>query len=33
MRNQDKDVKAKVKNIKMCNIKVQIHLYYDKKKT
>jgi len=31
-RNQDKDVKAKVKNIKVCDTKVQIHFYYDKTK-
>jgi hypothetical protein len=28
--NQKKNIKAKVKNIKVCNTKVQIHLYYDK---
>jgi hypothetical protein len=31
-RNQEEDVKTKVKNIKVCNTKVQIHFYYDKTK-
>jgi hypothetical protein len=30
--NQEKDVKVEVKNRKVCNTKVQIHLYYDKTK-
>jgi len=28
--NEKKDIIAKVKNIKVSNTKVQIHLYYDK---
>jgi hypothetical protein len=28
--NQKKDIQAKIKNIKVCNIKVQIHFYYNK---